>query len=324
MSSPAPRAGATMLGWLAALAVAATGCDRPRRDASAPASAEIWLAGDVHLGGVPVSPDDVRARLAPLAAWTAGAVGVVNLEGPAIAMADAPPDRLANHPAGLAGLRAAGVVVAGIANNHALDGGEDAPGRTAAALRAAGLIPAGLDAGPAIVERGGLRIVIGAHTVDEPGLAARDEPDLGARLDAERRAGDVLVVTLHVLAPPSYLPGPRVVAAVERAVRAGAAVVAVHGSHAIARVERRGSTVIFWGLGNLLFTCDCTDETDALLARVTLTRAGAGEAKVVPIAAGLGSAAARPSSEPALVFDLLATLRSSPLTRAAAGDHARL
>ena len=158
MSSPAPRVGATLLGWLAMLAVAATGCDRPRRDA--PGSAEIWLAGDVHLGGAPVSPDDVRARLEPLAAWTTGAAGVINLEGPATASAgaEAPPDRLANHPDGLAGLRAAGVEVVGIANNHAYDGGKGAPRLTAGNIGAAGMIPVGLDVGMAVVERGGLRI----------------------------------------------------------------------------------------------------------------------------------------------------------------------
>lgn len=308
MIPPAPRAGVTLLSLTVALVTAAIGCDRAPRARTV----EVWLGGDVHLGGKLADPEAVAARLAPLAAHTRG-VGIVNLEGAAGDTLDAPPDRLFNHPFSIRGLARAGVLVAGIANNHARDGD---PGATAEAVRAADLIPAGLAAGPAVVIRDGVRLVIAAHAVDE---TPADE--LRTSLAASRRRGDVLIVSLHVVATPSYLPGPATIAAVEAAVSAGAAVVVVHGSHAVARVERRGRAVIAWGLGNLLFTCACTDEVDALLLRVTLGRDGVREARVVPIAAGVGGRPAAPSREAALIFDLLASLASSPLERA--GDHAR-
>lgn len=108
-------------------------------------------------------------------------------------------------------------------------------------------------------------------------------------------------------------------AAVEAALAAGATVVAAHGTHQLARVERRGRAVIAWGLGNLAFACACTDETDGLLLRVELDADGAAlRAAVVPVDAGLRGEAVRPAREAALVFDLLESLGSSPLTRAKA------
>ncbi|HVV84037.1 MAG TPA: CapA family protein, partial [Kofleriaceae bacterium] len=134
--------------------------------------------------------------------------------------------------------------------------------------------------------------------------------------------GDVLVATFHVTAPASYLPPREAVTAVAIARTAGAAVIVVHGSHALARVERTAGSVTAWGLGNLLFHCDCTDEEDALLLRVTVDRGGLVDASVVPIAAGLHGAAARPAGDPALLYDLLASLRSTPL--APSGPVARI
>ena len=65
---------------------------------------ELWLGGDVHVGAR--SGDG----LAPLAGVLASALGIVNLEGP---VGDSPTPgegiRLVNGPAGVAGLRAAGV-----------------------------------------------------------------------------------------------------------------------------------------------------------------------------------------------------------------------
>ncbi len=218
----------------------------------------------------------------------------------------------------------------GVANNHAGDGGSSAALSTTVAVRAAGLIPIGGPGGPAILERGGVRIVVtaydlvagrgsGPHPELAPGL---DATALGAELTSARARGDVLVATFHVTAPPSYLPPVEEVTAVALARAAGAAVIVVHGSHALARVERTATNVTAWGLGNLLFACACTDEDDGLILRVTVDRHGLVDADIIPIVAGLRGAPARPADEPGLIYDLLAVLRSTPL--AAAGPRARL
>jgi Bacterial capsule synthesis protein PGA_cap len=286
-----------MLGAVA-LGLAGAGC-------RVSSTVDLWLGGDLHLGdGGPVL---ARALVRSLR----GASGVVNLEG-----AVAPVSRcasqaeaicLANEEAAL--MARAGIDVMGIANNHAHDLGVDAPLRTSQRLRALGFGVAGGPAGAAIIVRGGRGVAVTAHDLGQ-GVPA----GLADELRAARRLADDLVATFHVTGPPSLLPRPELVTAADQAIAAGARVVVGHGSHALGPVERRGETVIAWGLGNLRFACDCTDERDALILRVALGH-GPVQATIVPIDAGLGGAAARPSSDAAFTFEVLAALGSSPIER---------
>jgi len=244
-----------------------------------------------------------------------GAPGIVNLEGPvaaddaaAAAAGAAGPLRLLHTAAALDELRAAGVAVAGIANNHARDAGPGGSAATARALAGVGVRAAGGSAGPASFMLGRLRVVVTAHDL-EVGVPA----GLRAELAAARRAGDALIATFHVTGPASYLPRPELVDAVAIALDAGAAVIAAHGSHELARVERRGRAVIAWGLGNLAFACACTDEDAGALLEVALGPDGAGDAAIIPIDAGLAQGAARAAEHPALTFELLGALGSTPL-----------
>jgi poly-gamma-glutamate synthesis protein (capsule biosynthesis protein) len=258
-----------------------------------------------------------HAALAGIPSIVSGAPGIVNLEGPVgdPAGAGGEPLRLIHAAAALDELRAAGVVVAGIANNHAGDAGATGGEATSSALAAVGVRAAGGAVGPASFMLGRLRVVVTAHDL-EAGVPAGLRRDLAAA----RRGGDALIATFHVTGPPSYLPRSELVDAVAIALDAGAAVVAAHGSHELARVERRGRAVIAWGLGNLAFDCACTDEDAGALLEVALGPDGAGDAAILPIDAGLGSAAARPARDPALTFELLEALGSSALQRR--GDRA--
>lgn len=289
---------------VAAVALAgliAAGCRRAQ-----PEAVELWIGGDVHVG------DQGGRGLAPLSRMLEGAYGIVNLEGP-IGDSPAPGEgvRLANAASGVEALRSAGVRVAGIANNHAGDRGPSGPEETAAALRALDIAPAGGPAGYAALSAGGQRIIVTAHD-----LSAGVPAGLPGELREARSKGDVLISTFHVTGPPSYLPRPELRAAAEAAIAAGARVVAAHGTHALGPVERRGDAVIAWGLGNLLFACDCTDEIDGAILRVSI-EGGAVRARVLPIDAGLRGASAGPSKSAPLILDLLDAIGSSPLRREA-------
>jgi len=277
--------------------------------AAAP-GAKLWIGGDVFLG------TGGHGALAAMPAIVGGTPGVVNLEGPVGDVDGRPELRLLHAPGALAELRAAGVAVAGIANNHARDAGPGGPAATVRALAAVGVQAAGGPAGPAIVTLGGLRVVVTAHD-----LAAGVPATLRAELAAARRRGDVLVATFHVTGPPTYLPRPELLDAVAIALEAGAAVIAAHGTHELARVERRGRAVIAWGLGNLAFACACTDEPSAAVLEVALGPDGAGEAAIIPIDAGLAGSAARAAEDPALTYELLEALGATRLQRL--GSRAR-
>jgi hypothetical protein len=180
---------------------------------------------------------------------------------------------------------------------------------TQTALVAHGIAPAGGAAGPGVLSVGERRVVVTAHDLTDGVPAA-----LADELHAARAQGDALVSTFHVTGPPSYLPRPELRFAVDVALDAGAVVIAAHGTHALGPVERRGRAVIAWGLGNLLFACDCTDDIDGAILRVSID-GDAVRADIIPIDAGLQGAAARPAHDPQLIFDLFDALGSSPLLR---------
>jgi poly-gamma-glutamate synthesis protein (capsule biosynthesis protein) len=287
------------------VALSTVGCVASR----SAAPAVLWLGGDVHLGA-----GDGRA-LAPVRAVTGGEPLVVNLEGPVGEGSEASSaERLVNGPAAVRALAEAGVVAVGVANNHAADLGRAGQDATVAALVREGLAPLGV----ADLRLQGVDFVL--VSVD---LSTETEPaSLEARLRAHRAesprgAAAVLVVTFHVTGPPSYLPTSALEAAVAAALSAGASVVVAHGTHALARVERRGRAVIAWGLGNLVFDCRCTAESDGLLVRVEVDGAGAvTRATVVPVDAGLHGAPLQPAADAPLTLQLLESLGSSPLRRA--------
>jgi hypothetical protein len=134
-----------------------------------------------------------------------------------------------------------------------------------------------------------------------------------------RKESDMLIVLLHSEGNPGYLPSARLRQAVETTVRAGAGIVASHGSHAVGPVERRGNTVIAWGLGNLAFNCACTDEREAILLAVELDPARKdgpiSSSCVIPIHAGMRGQATKPAADAAAIFDLLEALGSPRLDR---------
>jgi poly-gamma-glutamate synthesis protein (capsule biosynthesis protein) len=269
-------------------------------------SADLWLGGDVSLG------DGGRGQLQGISGIVQGATGIVNLEGPVMERTQLKSGllRLWNAPKALTEISALNVKVGGIANNHAGDAGIKGPERSAANLREHGLLPAGGPAGPALLQVNGLAIAVTAHDLT-PGVPVNLAEDLASA----RSQADVLVATFHVTGPPSYLPRPELRLAVETAYKAGATVIAAHGVHAVGPVERREHAVIAWGLGNVAFACDCTQEQDAILLRVRVEPGKVTKAEVVPIQAGLNKKPAAPGKDTVAIFDLLEAIGSKRLDR---------
>jgi len=286
------------------VSVTTLGCKRRETAPPKPPEAELWLGGDVNLG------DGGTGQLKAIAQIVQGAAGVVNLEGPVARNSPSRKFRLWNAPASLVELAAVNVRVAGIANNHAGDFGPNGPQQTASVLRERGILPAGGNAGPAVLNMSGITIAITAHDLTDgvpEGLASEL---LGARQQA-----DILIATFHVTGPVSYLPRPELKHAADMAIAAGAKLVVAHGTHAIGPLERRGDTVIAWGLGNVAFACDCTSEEDAILLRVYVQKDKIAGVDVLPLRAGRNKRPAEPSTDANGVFDLLEAVGTSKLTR---------
>lgn len=267
-------------------------------------SADLWLGGDVNLG------EGGQGQLQDIAGMVQGATGIVNLEGPVTERLPQDRLRLWNAPRTLSELSALKIRVAGIANNHASDAGSSGADQTRERLRDAGILAAGGSAGPAVFRANDLAIAVTAQD-----LTLGVPASLEAELTSARRQADVLIATFHVTGPPSYLPRPELRRAVEIAYRAGANLIVAHGTHALGPVERRPHALIAWGLGNVAFACECTQEEDAMLLRVTVQRDKVVGAQILPLRAGINSRRAEPASDPGAIFDLLEAIGSNKLER---------
>ena len=162
-------------------------------------------------------------------------------------------------------LRRAGFTIMNLANNHALDYGEQGQAETIAALRRAGLRFTGRPGEIAVVRTGGVKV---AFVGFAPYPWAQSLLDIGAAANIVRRAGrkaDLVIVTMHAGAegsdqqhvragPEWFLGEPRgnVVAFAHAVVRAGADLVVGHGPHVLRGIEWYRGRVIAYSVGNFL------------------------------------------------------------------------
>jgi poly-gamma-glutamate capsule biosynthesis protein CapA/YwtB (metallophosphatase superfamily) len=267
-----------------------------------PAPLTVAAGGDLQLAAA-----TTRAQLAAAGALLDGDVRFANLEGPLTARGkpeglDAAGRPVANArirfaapPAAAAPLRGLFDVVS-LANNHALDQGEAGRADTAEALRPLG-VAAAFEGQDAVVERAGRRVQVIARDLGD-GVAPADEQALAAAVAAARRAGAVVLVSLHWGREGVQLPAPPQRRLAARLVDAGATAVLGHGPHVAQGIERRGRGVIAYSLGNLAFACRCTDVADAVVLRFAIAAdGGADDVIALPVAAGLAGAAPRAAAD---------------------------
>jgi poly-gamma-glutamate synthesis protein (capsule biosynthesis protein) len=207
---------------------------------------------------------------------------IVNLETAVTTAEDAWPGKAVHyrmHPANVACLTAARIDCCVLANNHVLDWGYDGLAETLATLRAAGIrtVGAGRDeteaAAPATIELSdGRRVVVFAFgtasagvpedwaaTAGRPGVNllgdfSRDAAERIARqVLAVRRAGDVIVVSLHWGSNWGYaVPKEQREFAHRLIDTAGVDVVHGHSSHHPKVIEVHGDRLVLYGCGDFL------------------------------------------------------------------------
>ena len=237
------------------------------------------FGGDVHfethLGAALAS--DPNGLLAPIAPVLGAAdIAVVNLET-AITNRGTPAAKeyVFRAPAtAFTALRAAGVDIASMANNHGVDYGPEGLADSLAAAAAADfpLVGIGRDAKAAFtphrtVVRGQRIAIIGATqvlddnligawtaTATQPGLAsAKDVRPLLAAVRDARADTDTLVVFLHWGVERATCPSATQQTLAAELVDAGADIVVGSHAHVLQGAGRLGRAVVAYGLGNFVF-----------------------------------------------------------------------
>lgn len=284
----------------------------PDPPARRPPPVTIALAGDIHFEGpLAARLRDPATALAPASrALAAADVAIANLETSVGTGGRPEPGKrytFSAGPAALTALAAAGVDVAGMANNHALDFGR---GRLHSTLRAArraahgdpplAVVGIGADAeqafAPALVDVDGTVVATVAASVADadptadptgqwaagpgrPGTA--DAMDPQRLLRAVRRAdavADVVVAHLHWGVQGETCPSPAQRRLAARLVGAGADVVAGSHAHEVQGDGRLGAGYVAYGLGN--FAWYSPGPTGVLTLTVLPPTAPVGRARV--------------------------------------------
>ena len=205
---------------------------------------------------------------------------IVNLETAVTTSAEAWPGKGINyrmHPTNVGCLTAAKIDGCVLANNHVLDWGHAGLAETLQVLDAAGLrtAGAGIDEAraqaPAIFDMAGGRLLLfaaasessgvprswrgrstrpGVHLLDD--LSLHSASQLAARIDEQRRAGDVIVVSLHWGGNWGYKIRDDERAFAHALIDAGVDLVHGHSSHHARAFEIYRERLILYGCGDFI------------------------------------------------------------------------
>lgn len=258
-----------------------------------PAEITLAFAGDVHFtertAGLLNDPATAFGSIS--SALSAADLAMVNLET-AVTTRGTPEPKQFHFRAPTSAydaVKAAGIDVVTIANNHALDYGRVGLADTVDAARAAGVpaVGAGMDAAaayaPWITEVRGTRIAfLGFSQVDElwsewkatktgSGIAmTRDLTRAVAAVRAARQRADVVVVYVHWGMEGESCPPDEAREFAAEMAEAGAAIVVGTHAHLLLGDGWLGNTFVQYGLGNFLWWMDDAYSNDTGILRVKL------------------------------------------------------
>ena len=281
-----------LTGVLTAGALLAAGCgggagapeapdaQRPHPSSAGPQPFTVAFGGDVHF------QDTLRGRLAhpdtalgPMAARLRGAdLAMVNLETAVTTRGTPVPGKRYTFRAprtAFQALRASGVDVATMANNHALDYGHVGLRDSLAAIRTSRFPAVGIGRNAArayapwrTTVKGNRVAVIGATQVIDDNLvkawtAAAHRPGLASAKTAgrlvravrsARKGSDVVIVYLHWGREYHPCPLARQRALARRLAKAGADIIVGGHAHTPLGAGRLGGSYVDYGFGNLVFS----------------------------------------------------------------------
>jgi hypothetical protein len=220
-------------------------------------------------------------------------------------------------PEALPSMAAAGVEVANLANNHAMDYGFDAMLDARINLEGVGIDPVGAGANaaeayaPVLLEENGWKIAIlgggGVHpetgswlaTEDRPGMTDGDSAE--AMTDAIRAANeiaDLVLVTIHWGEQDTTQPRPFEIRLAEAFIDAGADGIFGHHQHVLQPLGWYAGKPIAWGLGNFVWQAGSTQARTTAVAQFVFEPDGRIGACLVPVyIEATGHPALRPGYE---------------------------
>ncbi len=265
----------------------------------------LTFAGDVHFAERATTLlDDPASAFGPISeVFSASDIAVVNLETAVTTRGTAEPKRyLFKAPASAyEAVKAAGVDLVSLGNNHALDYGPVGLADSLESARMAGVpvIGAGADAkaafAPWITEVNGTRVAFVAisqvheleaswsATDSRPGVAhARDRPRAIAAVRDAKRQADFVAVFMHWGKEGSECPTEEMRSLAEALSDAGADLITGTHAHLLLGNGWLGRTYVAYGLGNFLWWWNDAYSNDTGVLRITLRDKKIARTELVP------------------------------------------
>jgi poly-gamma-glutamate synthesis protein (capsule biosynthesis protein) len=202
--------------------------------------------------------------------------------------------------AALPSLRANGIDVANMGNNHSGDFGKEALVDGRDQLFAAGVAPVGAgrnaaEAGePALFEVGGWRVAVVGFggvapndswyaTDDTAGMRNGDDTaSMVEAVESAAAAADLVVVTVHWGMELDTTPRPDDIERARAMIGAGADVIFGHHSHRMQPLEMIGDGAVFWSLGNFVWPHNSVASATTAVARAVVAPDGSIDACLIP------------------------------------------
>jgi poly-gamma-glutamate capsule biosynthesis protein CapA/YwtB (metallophosphatase superfamily) len=195
-----------------------------------------------------------------------------NLESPLLLEGRPAPDKacLRGHPQWAGILKKAGIHIVALANNHIMDYGEEGLRATRDSLERCAIhyVGAGRNLAeanaPLFLESSGRRIAVLARSSvevksrcyaqkDAPGAAFLDIDETCGSIARCRQQAELVILVVHWGMEDYNYPSPRQRALARRFFEAGARIVIGHHPHVVQGLERVGSGIVAYSLGNFLF-----------------------------------------------------------------------
>jgi poly-gamma-glutamate capsule biosynthesis protein CapA/YwtB (metallophosphatase superfamily) len=283
----------------------------PAPASPAPGEAVLAFAGDVHFTGRTLRLlQDPQTAFGPFArVLSAADFAMVNMET-AVTTRGTPQPKTYHFRAPVSAysaIKAAGVDLVSVANNHTLDYGRVGLTDTLDSARKAGMpvVGAGRDAAEAYqpyrVTVGGVRLAVLAFsqvhelsstwraTDSRPGIAvAFDQARTTAAVRAARADADVVIVFMHWGVEGSSCPSGEMTTFAGKMAAAGADLVVGTHAHVLLADGWKGATYVHYGLGNFVWYTT-SHSTDTGVLRVTVRKEGVVKREFLPgVVSGTG------------------------------------
>lgn len=196
-------------------------------------------------------------------------------------------------PESVEGLKYAGFNILSLANNHALEHGEESLFETINILLQNNINPIGVDSDiskarePLILDIKGITIAFLAYCLvpDKTAyISIKNPEEICSDAKKVKSHADVVVVSLHWGSEYIEKPSPSQIRLAHQIIDSGADLILGHHPHVLQGIEEYHNGLVAYSLGNFVFDLNCVEETrSTVILECTLSKEGVVGYKLVPM-----------------------------------------